>query len=143
MRPVSQGGPCKSISPPLNMSVSGPHGAVRSVAACIDAGLARLQKEQLQAAARQGNIVPQLQSAIDELARAIDGVERAALRQSSKADLVSELALMRIDRNKLAEALDDALARIKTLEAARITAGEKLDGAIAALKAVLAKEAKD
>ncbi len=87
--------------------------------------------------------MPHLQSAIDELARAIDGVERAAMRQSSKGDLVSELALMRIDRNKLAEALDDALSRIKTLEAARITASEKVDGAMAALKAVLAREAKD
>jgi Domain of unknown function (DUF4164) len=84
-----------------------------------------------------------LPSAIEELSRAIDGVERAVLRQASRADLVTELALMRIDRNKLAEALDDALSRVKTLEAARITSGEKMDGAIAALRGLLAKEAKD
>jgi Domain of unknown function (DUF4164) len=84
-----------------------------------------------------------LTAAIDELSRAIDAVERAALRQASKADLVSELALMRIDRNKLAEALDDAMSRVKTLDAARVTAGEKVDGAIGTLRSLLAKEAKD
>jgi hypothetical protein len=81
-----------------------------------------------------------LASAIDDLSRAIDGVERAALRQASKADLVTELALMRIDRNRLAEALDDALARIRTLDAARLTSGEKIDSAITALRGLLAKE---
>jgi Domain of unknown function (DUF4164) len=81
--------------------------------------------------------------AIEELSRAIDGVEKAVLRQTSRADLVTELALMRIDRNKLAEALDDALSRVKTLDAARITSTQKLDGAIGSLRALLTKEAKD
>jgi hypothetical protein len=81
-----------------------------------------------------------LTSAIEELARAVESVERASLRQTSRADLVSELGLMRADRNKLAEALDDALARVKALDAARIKTGEKVDGAIESLRTLLSKD---
>ncbi len=83
-----------------------------------------------------------LTSAIEELSRAVEGIERAALRQASKGDLVTELALIRIDRNKLAEALDDALSRVKALDASRIQAGEKIEHAVASLRAMLAKDAQ-
>jgi hypothetical protein len=84
-----------------------------------------------------------LAAALAELTVAIDSVERAVLRQATKADLVSELALMRVDRNKLAESLDEALMRTKALDAARITAAEKVETAMASLRSLLAKEAKD
>jgi hypothetical protein len=83
-----------------------------------------------------------LTSVIEDLNRAIDGIEHAVLRQATKSDLVSELAVMRIDRNKLAEALDDALVRVRTLDAARMTATQKIDGSMTVLRALLAKEGK-
>jgi predicted amino acid-binding ACT domain protein len=84
-----------------------------------------------------------LAAALAELTVAIDGVERAVLRQATKADLVSELALMRADRNKLAEALDEALMRTKALDAARVTAADKVEAAMTSLRGLLAKETKD
>jgi hypothetical protein len=79
-------------------------------------------------------------AALDELSRAIDRMERASVRQASKADLTTEMALIRADRQKLAEALDEALARAKGLDAARLTAQEKIDKALGAVKDVLNRE---
>jgi Domain of unknown function (DUF4164) len=81
-----------------------------------------------------------LAAAVEDLSRAIEALEKASLRNASRADLSAELAVMRLDRNKLAEALDAALARVKALEAARVTSGEKLDSAITAIRGVLARE---
>jgi hypothetical protein len=79
-------------------------------------------------------------AALDELARAIDRMERVSVRQASKADLTTEMSLIRADRQKLAEALDEALSRAKGLDAARLTAQDKIDKALAAVKDVLNRE---
>ena len=88
----------------------------------------------------EASVQSPLAAAVGALARAVDQLEQHVGRHSSSSDFASELALMRSDRQKLAEALDEAAARARTLDAARITATEKIDRAIVAVRSVMAKD---
>jgi hypothetical protein len=81
--------------------------------------------------------------AIEELSRAVDQLERTTSGHASRSDLASELTLMRGDRHKLAIALDEATAKARTLDAARLTAMEKIERATGLVKSVLEKSAPE
>lgn len=82
-----------------------------------------------------------LTSALQRLASAIDLLEAAASRRmaAERADVARtlELDLMRGDRAKLAELLDQALARGRSLETAQQDVAARLDNAIALVRDVL------
>jgi hypothetical protein len=80
-------------------------------------------------------------AALRRLSLAIDGLEMAARRQRAMLDAGSraatEIALMRADRQKLADALDGALARNRALEDLCEQLGARIDRAIGEVRAVL------
>ncbi|MGL4637109.1 MAG: DUF4164 domain-containing protein [Beijerinckiaceae bacterium] len=82
-----------------------------------------------------------LSSALQRLGSAIDLLDAAATRRltAERADAAraTELELMRGDRAKLAELLDQALSRGRALEAAQQDVTARLDSAIGLVRDVL------
>jgi hypothetical protein len=82
-----------------------------------------------------------LSSALQRLVSAIDLLDAAAARRlaADRSDVqrVTELELMRGDRAKLAELLDQALARGRELEAAHDDVADRVDRAIELVKQAL------
>ncbi|MFN3657570.1 MAG: DUF4164 family protein [Pseudolabrys sp.] len=85
------------------------------------------------------------QSAIDtavrRLALALDALD-AAVERRREADgsaeaLAAQVQALGLDRSKLAAALDGETARARTLEATNREVAERLDAAIAGVRAVL------
>jgi Domain of unknown function (DUF4164) len=83
-----------------------------------------------------------LKDALQQLAAAIDVLDGTAGRrlQADKADAgrATELELMRGDRARLAEQLDEALARGKTREATYKALSQRVDSAISHVQNALA-----
>jgi Domain of unknown function (DUF4164) len=81
--------------------------------------------------------------AIEKLRSAVDLLDAAAMRrlssERSEQARQTELELMRGDRAKLAELLDQALARGRTLESAQKQAQDSVDRAIALVQQTLAE----
>lgn len=67
---------------------------------------------------------------VDRLEAALSALEavasRVAAAERSRTDLVDTLAVMDEDRQRLADDLDAALARARTLETANETVGQRL-----------------
>jgi Domain of unknown function (DUF4164) len=85
-----------------------------------------------------------LAEALDRLRGAIDLLDAAAMRRMSaergEQARQTELELMRGDRAKLAELLDKALARGRTLEAAQKQAEDSVDRAIQLVRRTLTEK---
>ncbi len=85
-----------------------------------------------------------LAQALKRLSAAVDLLDGAALRRlaAERADQsrLTELELMRGDRAKLAEMLEQALARGRSLEEAQKQAHERVDRAIALVSDMLAEK---
>ena len=84
-----------------------------------------------------------LSSALEALSQAVAALEAAAARSRSRGELAgqaeTELALMRDDRAKLASDLDAALSRNVSIDTAKADISDRLDHAIAAVGAILAR----
>jgi DNA polymerase III gamma/tau subunit len=84
-----------------------------------------------------------LVSALQRLSSAVDLLDAAAARrfsaERSDASRATELELMRGDRAKLAELLDQALARGRTLETVNQDIAARVDRAIALVQGALAQ----
>ena len=82
-----------------------------------------------------------LSRALGRLESALDNLEASAARRAqadaARANLEDELAVMGDDRSRLAAELDGALARSKLLAAANDEVAQRLEGATAAVQAVL------
>ena len=82
-----------------------------------------------------------LESAIRRLSAALDQLEaandRRAHAEAQRGDLEEELAVMQDDRSRLANELDGAVARSKTLETANDEVSRRLQKASATIRAVL------
>lgn len=82
--------------------------------------------------------------ALDKLRSAVDLLDAAAMRrmsaERSEQARQTELELMRGDRAKLAELLDQALARGRSLEAAQKQAEDSVDRAIQLVRQTLAEK---
>jgi DNA polymerase III gamma/tau subunit len=87
------------------------------------------------------NDVPPLAAALKRLGLAIDQLDSASSRKAGSernhAALVTELELMRGDRAKLADLLDQALARGRNLEIATQDVSSRLERAIAMTREAL------
>lgn len=85
---------------------------------------------------------PVMAEALGKLRNAVDLLDAAAMRRLSaeRSDQArqTELELMRGDRAKLAELLDQALARGRSLESAQKQAQDSVDRAIALVRQTLA-----
>jgi L-lactate utilization protein LutB len=80
-----------------------------------------------------------LQSALE----ALDGaVGRRLDREQGQAALASQVHAFDADRARLAAELDDATARARTLESANREVAQRLDEAIAAIRAIIAPAEK-
>jgi L-lactate utilization protein LutB len=80
-----------------------------------------------------------LQSALE----ALDGaVGRRLDREQGQAALASQVHAFDADRARLAAELDDAPARARTLESANREVAQRLDEAIAAIRAIIAPAEK-
>ncbi|MFM9973931.1 MAG: DUF4164 family protein [Beijerinckiaceae bacterium] len=88
-----------------------------------------------------------LASSLERLGTAIELLDVAAMRRQgtdrANASRATELELMRGDRAKLAELLDQALARGRALEAATHTIAGRVDRAISLVKDALDSQAAD
>jgi hypothetical protein len=86
---------------------------------------------------------PAMGDAIEKLRSAVDLLDAAAMRrlssERSEQARQTELELMRGDRAKLAELLDQALSRGRTLENAQKQAQDSVDRAIALVRQTLAE----
>jgi dihydroxyacetone kinase DhaKLM complex PTS-EIIA-like component DhaM len=82
--------------------------------------------------------------ALEKLRSAVDLLDAAAMRrlssERSEQARQTELELMRGDRAKLAELLDQALVRGRTLEAAQKQAQDSVDRAITLVRQTLAEK---
>jgi hypothetical protein len=85
-----------------------------------------------------------LTSALQRLGSAIDLLDATASKRmtSARTDAAqsAELELMRGDRAKLAELLDQALAHGRALETANTTVSERLDRAIGLVREAMEQE---
>ena len=80
-----------------------------------------------------------LQSALE----ALDGaVGRRLDRDHGQAALASQVHAFDVDRARLAAELDDATARARTLESANREVAQRLDEAIATIRAIIAPAEK-
>jgi predicted nucleic acid-binding Zn-ribbon protein len=82
-----------------------------------------------------------VRAALGRLAGAMDDLEAAVHRQAQRGrrvtDLAQELALMRADRQKLAERLDEMTARAQAQEQASRQVSERVERAIGAIRSVV------
>jgi hypothetical protein len=82
-----------------------------------------------------------LTAALERLGSAVDLLDAAAMRRltAERADQAraTELQLMRGDRAKLAELLDQALSRGRALEAAQLEASVRVDRAMTLVRGAL------
>lgn len=82
-----------------------------------------------------------VQDALQRFAQALDRLEAASLRHQEgermRMALESELALMRTDRQALAETLDQAVARNRQLEEQVTLIDQRLDRAIGSVRDAL------
>lgn len=82
-----------------------------------------------------------VQDALQRFAQALDRLEAASLRHQEgermRMALESELALMRTDRQALAETLDQAVARNRQLEEQVHVIDQRLDRAISSVRDAL------
>jgi Domain of unknown function (DUF4164) len=82
-----------------------------------------------------------LTAALERLGSAVDLLDAAAMRRltAERADQAraTELQLMRGDRAKLAELLDQALSRGRALEAAQLEASARVDRAMTLVRGAL------
>jgi hypothetical protein len=82
-----------------------------------------------------------VQEALQRLEQAIGALEAAAGKQNRLSrqvtDLTTELQLMRADRQRLADLLDESTARGLALDHARRQIGERVDRAIGAIRSVV------
>ncbi len=85
-----------------------------------------------------------IETASRRLAQALDALDAAAerRRETDRGDeaMAAQLHLHGADRSRLASELDGASARARVLEAANREVGQRIDGAIATIKSVLASE---
>lgn len=85
-----------------------------------------------------------LQSALLSLDQAVQLLEAASARRSSRDDITkgaeAELALMRMDRTRLADDLDRAVARGNALDSARSDVALRLERAIATIRDTLGSQ---
>jgi Domain of unknown function (DUF4164) len=85
-----------------------------------------------------------LETALLSLDQAVQLLEAASARRSSRDDMTksaeAELALMRMDRTRLAEDLDRAVARGNALDSARSDVAARLDRAIATIRDTLGNQ---
>lgn len=85
-----------------------------------------------------------VEEALRRLEGAVGQVEAAARRveaEPRRGDLETELQLMQDDRARLAVDLDGTLARLRRHEAAADDVGRRVDRAVDAIQAVLARSA--
>lgn len=82
-----------------------------------------------------------LDSALSRLAAALDSLDQAAslklAHEGARPDVEAELAIMQEDRARLAEDLDAATARGARLDNALAETAERVDRAIAGIRAAL------
>ena len=85
-----------------------------------------------------------IDSALLSLDQAIQILEAATARRNSRDDIVkgseAELALMRMDRARLASDLDIAVARGNALDSARSEVASRLEKAIATIRDTLGSQ---
>jgi hypothetical protein len=85
-----------------------------------------------------------LESALLSLDQAVQLLEAASARRISRDDITksaeAELALMRMDRTRLAEDLDRAVARGNALDSARSDVAARLDRAITTIRDTLGNQ---
>ncbi len=85
-----------------------------------------------------------IDSALLSLDQAIQILEAATARRNSRDDIVkgseAELALMRMDRARLASDLDIAVARGNALDSARSDVAHRLEKAIATIRDTLGSQ---
>ncbi len=90
------------------------------------------------------SLTSSIESALLSLDQAIQILEAAAARRNSRDDIVkgseAELALMRMDRARLASDLDTAIARGNALDSARSEVASRLDRAIATIRDTLGSQ---
>ena len=82
-----------------------------------------------------------IDSALQSLDQAVQMLEAASTRRNSRDDIVkgaeAELALMRMDRTRLAQDLDTAVARGNALDSARADVASRLERAISTIRDTL------
>jgi Domain of unknown function (DUF4164) len=85
-----------------------------------------------------------LETALMSLDQAVQLLEAASARRNSRDDMTksaeAELALMRMDRTRLAEDLDRAVARGNALDSARSDVATRLERAIATIRNTLGSQ---
>ena len=85
-----------------------------------------------------------IDSALLSLDQAIQILEAATARRNSRDDIVkgseAELALMRMDRARLASDLDRAVARGNALDSARADVASRLERAVATIRDTLGSQ---
>jgi autotransporter translocation and assembly factor TamB len=79
-----------------------------------------------------------LTASLGGLEEAIVALERSVAQEARRGDMAAELALMRLDRQRLADDLEAALRRAQSLDRARKLAEERIEKATGAIRAVLA-----
>lgn len=83
----------------------------------------------------------QVEQALTRLTQAIGALEVAATRrleaEMSRSDLEAELSAMEDDRQRLASELDGMLARLQTLDTTHAEVDQRLERAMAEVRAVL------
>ncbi len=86
-------------------------------------------------------IPPRLDAALQRLATSLDQLEAAAERRAradaARGDLEEELAVMQDDRSRLAQDLDAALARSRSLAHANAEVLRRLERVSATIRSVL------
>jgi predicted nucleic acid-binding Zn-ribbon protein len=85
--------------------------------------------------------MPVIAEALSRLTAALDELDLAVARrlgaERSQADLLDELAMMREDRQKLTDMLDEALAHRRAMEGTVGQVNERIDRAIRTVRDVL------
>lgn len=92
----------------------------------------------------RGSESPALAAAIRKLSAALDAlevvVERRQENDRSQDNLAARIQSLGVDRSRLADELDTSLSRARVLEDANRNIAERIDGAIATIRAVLKTE---